>query len=69
MGVCIHLWEVPAYEKLKNVSREIAGTTVWCTLTGGVCLQKVSVSRGSTVTGNVNALLIVDVYLATPLLS
>ena len=38
MGVHVRLLQVSTYRRLKMWSfREIAGTTVWCALMGGVC--------------------------------
>ena len=51
IGVRVCLWEVSVYSRLliQSFLKEIAGTSDWCPLTGGVRLREVSASGGSTV--------------------
>ena len=53
IGVCTCLWEVSIYGRLSIQSflKEVAGTSDWCPLTGGVRLQEVSASGGRLYSG------------------
>ena len=51
IGVRVCLWEVSVYRRLfiQSFLKEMAGTSDWCPLTGGVRLREVSASGSSTV--------------------